>query len=298
MERLNGGEFLLDLTPITIEESTDSETYTNITNAKVLEQLTNLKRYIPNEKAIKPVWVKFVNDETDEIVVVKGELAKIIGDEEFEIHIKTKGYELTIHIEFTQAVNDNSDPIDDWYIDTNDAKYLFLSNAQNIVETLENEDVVAKTLLQTDYNWISDTPTLKAVYLNGLTAIASYMKAVQINRRLDIIISVMLENQTENTITTSGSQALIDEIALPEDIAKLIYRKDGSTCDGAKSYWDGILSTNCIFTRMLTGVGQQVPALVSSPVAKKLTIFMPSGSTYSLSAGEKCALDIRVTLLL
>lgn len=132
MERLNGGEFLLDLTPITIEESTDSETYTNITNAKVLEQLTNLKRYIPNEKAIKPVWVKFVNDETDEIVVVKGELAKTSGDEEFEIHVKTKGYELTIHIEFTQAVNDNSDPIDDWYIDTNDAKYLFLSNTQTI----------------------------------------------------------------------------------------------------------------------------------------------------------------------
>jgi len=132
MGKLNGGEFLLDLTPITIEESTDSETYTNITNAKVLEQLTNLKRYIPNEKAIKPVWVKFVNDETDEIVVVKGELAKTSGDEEFEIHVKTKGYELTIHIEFTQAVNDNSDPIDDWYIDTNDAKYLFLSNAQTI----------------------------------------------------------------------------------------------------------------------------------------------------------------------
>lgn len=141
MERLNGGEFLLDLTPITIEESTDSETYTNITNAKVLEQLTNLKRYIPNEKAIKPVWVKFVNDETDEIVVVKGELAKTSGDEEFEIHVKTKGYELTIHIEFTQAVNENSDPIDDWYIDTNDAKYLFLSNAQVVGDAIANGDV-------------------------------------------------------------------------------------------------------------------------------------------------------------
>ena len=141
MERLNGGEFLLDLTPITIEESIDSETYTNITNAKVLEQLTNLKRYIPNEKAIKPVWVKFVNDETDEIVVVKGELAKTIGDEEFEIHIKTKRYELTIHIEFTQAVNDNSDPIDDWYIDTNDAKYLFLSDLQSTKGIIESDDI-------------------------------------------------------------------------------------------------------------------------------------------------------------
>lgn len=297
MGKLVGGDYLLDLTPIEIEQSEDVSTYTNITNADVLKQLTNLKKYVKNPDMIKPVWVKFVNGETDELVVARGTFA-VVDSGEFEIVVTIDGYKLRISIEFTQAELEDHTPIDDWYIDTNDAKYLFTSDAQNVIETLENEDVVAKTLLQEEYNWISATPTLKQVCLNGLTPIASYMKAVQINRRLDIIISVMLENQTESTITTSGSQTLIDEITLPEDIAKLIYRKDGSTCDGAKTYWDGILSTNCIFTRMLTGVGQQVPALVSSPVAKKLTIFMPSGSTYSLSAGEKCALDIRVTLLL
>lgn len=128
MAKLNGGEFLLDLTPMEVEESVDTETYTSITNADVLKQLTNLKRYIPNPSAIKPVWVKFVNSETDEIVVVKGELSKVIDSDEFDIHVKTKGYDLTIHVEFTQALNEDEDPIDDWYIDTNDAKYLFTSN--------------------------------------------------------------------------------------------------------------------------------------------------------------------------
>lgn len=180
MGKLNGGEFLLDLTPITIEESTDSETYTNITNAKVLEQLTNLKRYIPNEKAIKPVWVKFVNDETDEIVVVKGELAKTSGDEEFEIHVKTKGYELTIHIEFTQAVNDNNDPIDDWYIDTNDAKWLFLSNTQVVGDAISGGDV----------------PNAKPLYIHPIVIVDSPSSTRAIN------LAVFVFNNDETEFTT------------------------------------------------------------------------------------------------
>ena len=66
-KKLVGGEYLLDLSPITIAKSVDGETYTNITNQEVIEQLTNLKEYIRNPKAIKPVWVKFVNDEDDAV---------------------------------------------------------------------------------------------------------------------------------------------------------------------------------------------------------------------------------------
>lgn len=142
MKRLNGGEFLLDLTPIEIEESVDSETYTSITNEDVLNQLTNLKRYINNPSAIKPVWVKFNNSETDEIVVIKGELSKVIDDPEFDIHVKSKNYDLTIHIEFTQMLNEDEDPIDDWYIDTNDAKYICLSS--NIAEVVQ--EVIADSV--------------------------------------------------------------------------------------------------------------------------------------------------------
>ena len=131
MKKLVGGDYLLDLTPIELEESEDGETYTNITNKEIIEQLTNLKKFVPNPSMIKPVWVKLINGETDEIVVVRGEF-KVVDADEFEIVVAIDGYKLKIHIEFTQALNENNDPIDDWYIDTNDAKYLFTSDAQNI----------------------------------------------------------------------------------------------------------------------------------------------------------------------
>lgn len=144
MKKLVGGEYLLDLTPITIAESVDGETYTNITNADVIEQLTNLKEFIRNPKAIKPVWVKFVNDEDDAVIVTRGSLS-IVDDGEFDIDVSIKGYTLKIHVEFTQATLSDSTPIDDWYIDTNDAKYLFTSDAQNISPIVED---VAKDVIE------------------------------------------------------------------------------------------------------------------------------------------------------
>ena len=152
-KRLVGGVFLLCLTALTLTMSEDSETYTNITEPEILEQLTNLKNYIPNPSMIKPVWVQLKNG--DEIVVVQGEL-KVVDKGEFEIIVIINGYKLQIHIEFTQVLNSDDEPLDDWYIDTNDAKYLFTSNYQrfvvedvknidgNILSTLQCGDVVIK----------------------------------------------------------------------------------------------------------------------------------------------------------
>ena len=149
-KKLVGGEFLLDLTPLTIEESVDVETYTNITNASVIEQLTNLKTFINNPKAIKPIWVKFVNDENNAVIVTRGSLS-IVDTGEFDIDVAIKGYTLKIHIEFTQAELEDHTPIDDWYIDTNDAKYLFTSDTQNfspIAESVAN-DIIEEAELGT-----------------------------------------------------------------------------------------------------------------------------------------------------
>lgn len=132
MNRSVGGEILIDLLPIELEESVDSETFTNITEQSIIEQLTNLKQYINNQKMIKPVWVKLLNGEDDKIVVVKGQLSKVVDQPEFDIEVSIKGYTLTIHVEFTQVTLSDDTPIDDWYIDTGDAKYLFTSEAQNI----------------------------------------------------------------------------------------------------------------------------------------------------------------------
>lgn len=128
-KKLVGGVFLLCLTAMTLTLSEDGETFTNITQPEILEQLTNLKTYVSNPKMIKPVWVQLKNG--DEIVVVQGEL-KVVDTGEFEIIVAINGYKLLIHIEFTQALNEDEQPIDDWYIAENDAKYLFTSDAQNI----------------------------------------------------------------------------------------------------------------------------------------------------------------------
>ena len=129
-KRLVGGVFLLCLTALTLTLSEDSETFTNITEPEILEQLTNLKKYISNPSMIKPVWVQLKNG--DEIVVVQGEM-KVVDTGEFEISVAINGYKLQIHVEFTQVLNEDDEPIDDWYIDTNDAKYLFTSDYQRVV---------------------------------------------------------------------------------------------------------------------------------------------------------------------
>ena len=137
-KRLVGGVFLLCLTALTLTLSEDSETLTNITQPEILEQLTNLKKYIPNPSMIKPVWVQLKNG--DEIVVVQGEM-KVVDTGEFEIIVAFNGYKLLIHIEFTQVLNEDDEPIDDWYIDTNDAKYLFTSDYKRVfVEDVKNID--------------------------------------------------------------------------------------------------------------------------------------------------------------
>lgn len=131
MKRLVGGDYLLDLSSIELEESEDGSTKTNITDSDVLEQLTNLKKYINNPEMAKPVWVKLVNGENDELVIARGTFS-VVDTGEFEICVQLDGYKLVIFIEFTQVLNSDDEPLDDWYIDTNDAKYLFTSDAQNI----------------------------------------------------------------------------------------------------------------------------------------------------------------------
>lgn len=123
MKRLVGGDFLLDLSSIELEETS---TLTNITDTEVISQLTNLKKYISNPSMIKPVWVQ-LHDGDGKLVVARGSLSVVDADE-FELDIILNGYTLKIHVKFTQVLNSDDEPINDWYIDTNDAKYLFTTN--------------------------------------------------------------------------------------------------------------------------------------------------------------------------
>ena len=121
MKRLVGGEFLLDVSSIELEETS---TLTNITDKEIISQLTNLKKFISNPSMIKPIWVKLYDGK---LVVARGSLSMVDVDE-FELDIILNGYTLRIYVKFTQVLNEDEDPIDDWYIANNDAKYLFTTN--------------------------------------------------------------------------------------------------------------------------------------------------------------------------
>lgn len=139
MKRLVGGDFLLDMSPIELELSVDGTTKTNITDNEVLGQLTDLKRFIGSPSMVKPIWCKLTNGETDELIVARGTLA-VVDVGEFEICIPLDGYKLKISVEFTQMETEDHEPLDDWYIDTNDAKYILISDAQSVASQFPDID--------------------------------------------------------------------------------------------------------------------------------------------------------------
>lgn len=139
MKRLVGGDFLLDMSPIELELSVDGTTKTNITDNEVLGQLTDLKRFIGSPSMVKPIWCKLTNGETDELIVARGTLA-VVDVGEFEICIPLDGYKLTISVEFTQMTDADDHLLDDWYIDTNDAKYILISDAQSVASQFPDID--------------------------------------------------------------------------------------------------------------------------------------------------------------
>ena len=139
-KRLVGGEFLLDLSMIALATSDSSESFTAITNQEVLAQLTDLKTYVKNQKSIKPIWVKLKDN--DSFIVTRGELQKVNNQPNFVLVINANGKLLTIKVEFTQVLNDDDVPMDDWYIDTNDAQYnLYVSNTSFIIDNDDMESI-------------------------------------------------------------------------------------------------------------------------------------------------------------
>ena len=133
--RLNGGEFLLNLLVLgTLTISSESVT---ITDESVIKQLTDLKNYINNQKSIKPLFVKFNNG--TEIVVAKGEVRKFIDNTDFILYARTKTSSIEINVSFTQMVNANEDPIDDYYIADGDATLTFTNEVQ-IFENIVDKD--------------------------------------------------------------------------------------------------------------------------------------------------------------
>lgn len=166
MKRLVGGDFLLDMSPIELELSVDGTTKTNITDNEVLEQLTDLKRFIGSPSMVKPIWCKLTNGETDELIVARGTLA-VVDVGEFEICIPLNEFKLTISVEFTQMTDADDNLLDDWYIDTNDAKYILISDTQSLAGELadfEGDVSITGDLSVTGSINGEEHPSVKPIY--------------------------------------------------------------------------------------------------------------------------------------
>lgn len=122
---LVGGVLIIDLMSLSLTPSVDMETYTPISNSEVLSQLLRLKQYIETPTAQKPLWVRMSYD--GETITTMGALYKEDGDPHFKLIVKILDRRLIIDVTFTQ-----DEETLEWYIDTEDAKYLFTSNSQEV----------------------------------------------------------------------------------------------------------------------------------------------------------------------
>ena len=109
----NGGEFLLDLTAIILTASNEE---ISITNIDILSQLLNLKTYIRNNKMIKPIWVKFI-DNSGKVVVTRGTMSSP-NSLYYKLFVETDASRLNIGVTFKQLKNSNNEYIDDYEINT------------------------------------------------------------------------------------------------------------------------------------------------------------------------------------
>ena len=310
MKRLVGGDYLLDLSSIELEESEDGSTKTNITDSDVLEQLINLKKYINNPEMAKPVWVKLKNGENDELVIARGTFA-FIDTGEFEICVQLDGYKLVIFIEFTQVLNSDDEPLDDWYIDTNDAKYLFTSDAQALAQQLADftgdvnitgdasvtGDVTVKTLEQSQANWKGDNINFGAP--SGLTITNTYNRLEIINQVLHCIVNFKIENNSGESKTFSGVDLAT---TIPEKYAEKIIDVNG---DSVKDTIVGshvfITAEPCMAQKNSSsydGTKYSALLLLTNRGGNYISVFVDMESPLSLSDGDYIYVTGRIALTL
>ena len=151
---------------------------------------------------------------------------------------------------------------------------------------IATQGVRAKTLEQTEPNLtITATPTIPTG-LEVPSDTEPFIAIKLVNGVLWFIAVIELHNPTESAIT--GALTLFPTVAIPEDLAKKIYRLDGTSVDQAYT----ARSTICDMAVMQ---GTQVKrAVLSSYSAKTLNIYVDSAS---ISAGGSAVYSMRFPIL-
>lgn len=137
---------------------------------------------------------------------------------------------------------------------------------------------------------------LEDSFLNGLEVANLFGKIQVKNGVLYIVISALLSNNTESSITT-GSTYIAYIKNIPSKIASKIFRKDGSNIDNAPigSVWN-ILNKKGYNTTDTGGSPGDVNINVNSNFAKQIELY--ARNTFSVASGSAKAFDFRVFITL
>lgn len=116
-----------------------------------------------------------------------------------------------------------------------------------------NIDLVAKTLSQTNANWVQTLSTF--VISQPSIVVSGYQKAIVVNGILHVVCALRLTNPTANDIS---GRIQVNTFTIPEQYADKIYGVDGTKLSEMTSqtiirYFKGILSNYDLFNIVLTG---------------------------------------------
>ena len=164
------------------------------------------------------------------------------------------------------------------------------------LEKLKTSDVKAKTLEQSEYNYDSGNIELNPNWLNGVTATKSFLKFVVINKVFYVVISLILENETENDIAMPGNTALITQFELPEAISSKIYRKDGTTLNQTLTLSDCVIGCTYRVSAIAGASKSDVDGTIYSSVTNRIGLW--AATSLTIPAGATRILDFRTQLIL
>ena len=162
-----------------------------------------------------------------------------------------------------------------------------LSDVEILLASGDVETIKAETLEQTAPNLkIEATPTIPTG-LEIASDTEPFISIKVVNGVLWLIAVIELHNPTEAAIT--GALTLFPSVAIPEALAKKIYRLDGTSVDKAYTSRSTICDMACM-------QGTQVKrAVLSSYSAKTLNLYIDSAS---VAAGGNAVYTMRFPILL
>ena len=321
IKRLSGGLILLCLTSISLGVTSGE---VSITDPEVLEQLKELRNFIDVNrdftkgfKNLKPVLVEYRSSASKFNGIALGNLSFNTDALHMSIGINTiqaDGKMLVVTINVVYAWSDyigyqvSSAKLTAYEtLATGDGTFtgdvgvggdLEVTGDASVGGDLEvTGDAVAKTLYQNNYNWESGDLTLNSAWLNGLTAQLSFVKFAQVNRELECIISLTLENETDESITTIPQSAVLSgAVSIPASIASKIYRKDGTNChQNPLGNNDTIIPIEYLVIKNDNTNARKVAGNIYSSADY---IGFGIHGTITIPAGESHFFDFRVSILL